>query len=133
MTAPVPPVLREARPDDAPRLTELVRTSQAYGGAYRTMVMRQTIDHGYLQRARTRVGTDGGRIIGFYSLTANDWLDDARSVELDFMFVSDAQQGRGTGRLLFEDMRRVEPMPATDRCSSSRTRRPRSSIGAWVR
>lgn len=103
MTGP-DPVIRDARPDDAPVLTSIVRQSGAYDGEYRAVVVTQLVDAAYLAANPTRVCVDGdGEILGFASL-----LLPGRGVpgeaELDFMFVSDASQRRGVGRRLIADL-----------------------------
>jgi GNAT superfamily N-acetyltransferase len=47
------------------------------------------------------VAEAGSEILGFYSLIVGD------EPEIDLMFVSDAAQGKGAGRALFEHMRAI--------------------------
>ncbi|MCX5203495.1 GNAT family N-acetyltransferase [Streptomyces sp. NBC_00237] len=86
--------IRRATARDAKRLTRLVRTSRAYEGPYAPMVEGYRVGPDYLEHHEVYAAEspDGG-VLGFYSLV----LDPP---ELDLMFVSDAAQGRGIGRLL---------------------------------
>lgn len=92
--------IRRATARDAKRLTRLVRTSRAYEGPYAGMVAGYRIGPDYIETHEVfaAVGTDDGRLLGFYSLI----LDPP---ELDLMFVADAAQGLGIGRLLIGHLR----------------------------
>jgi GNAT superfamily N-acetyltransferase len=96
--------IRDARAADAPVLTEIVRTSGAYDGTYRVMVAPLSIDAAYLAANPARVCVDGeGAIVGFASLLLPG-RGIAGEAELDYMFVTDGQQGRGVGRALIADI-----------------------------
>jgi GNAT superfamily N-acetyltransferase len=96
--------IRDALPPDGPVLTRMVRDSRAYDGEYRVMVAPQVIDDTYVAANPTRVGVDHqGTIVGFASLLVPG-RGVAGEAELDFMFVADDQQGRGTGRALMDDV-----------------------------
>jgi GNAT superfamily N-acetyltransferase len=85
-------------------LTTMVRTSGAYAGEYRVMVANQTIDAAYIGRHLCRVAHGpGGEILGFATLQVPGRGEPGEG-ELDFMFVADAAQGLGIGRLLIEDI-----------------------------
>ncbi|GGP45142.1 GNAT family N-acetyltransferase [Streptomyces sindenensis] len=88
-------VIRRAVARDADRLTRLVRTSRAYEGPYAPMVAGYRVGPDYIEAHRVFVAVDDttGQILGFYALL----LDPP---ELDLMFVADAAQGLGIGRLL---------------------------------
>ncbi|MFD7750177.1 GNAT family N-acetyltransferase [Streptomyces sp. NPDC059698] len=87
--------VRRAAAADAGRLTRLVRASRAYEGPYAPMVEGYRVGPDYVETHRVFVAEDDGtgRVLGFYALV----LDPP---ELDLMFVADAAQGRGIGRLL---------------------------------
>src|SRR5918998_2962336 len=96
--------IRHAQPADAPELTRIVRTSGAYAGPYRVMVAPLTIDKTYLATNPVRVCVDDqGRVAGFASLLLPGRGVDGEA-ELDFLFVTDDQQGRGIGRALMADI-----------------------------
>ena len=96
--------IRYAQPADAPELTRIVRTSGAYAGPYRVMVAPLTIDKTYLATNPVRVCVDDqGRVAGFASLLLPGRGVDGEA-ELDFLFVTDDQQGRGIGRALMADI-----------------------------
>ncbi|MFE2204759.1 MULTISPECIES: GNAT family N-acetyltransferase [Streptomyces] len=93
-------VIRRAVARDAARLTRLVRTSRAYEGPYAPMVAGYRVGPDYIEVHRVFVAADGatGQVLGFYALL----LDPP---ELDLMFVADAAQGLGIGRLLADHLR----------------------------
>ncbi|MER6678866.1 GNAT family N-acetyltransferase [Streptomyces sp. NPDC000983] len=96
-----PVTIRRAVARDAKRLTRIVRGSGAYAGKYEAAVAGYRVGPDYIEANRVFVvvGTDEeeGRILGFYSLVLTP-------PELDLMFVADAAQGRGIGRLLVAHM-----------------------------
>ncbi|MGW7552922.1 GNAT family N-acetyltransferase [Streptomyces rimosus] len=103
-------VIRRACGRDAERLTELVRGSGAYRGAYAPMVEGYRVTADYIARHRVflaegegegaaPVGSaDPAAVLGFYALLAD-------AAELDLMFVADAAQGTGLGRRLVAHMK----------------------------
>ncbi|CAL99696.1 acetyltransferase (GNAT) family protein [Saccharopolyspora erythraea NRRL 2338] len=100
-----PVVVDDARHDDAGQLTALVRASAAYAGEYQAMVVGDTITTDYLDANLVRVARGGdGAARGFYAMLTPGRGEPGEG-ELDYLFVGDDQQGRGLGRLLFEDMR----------------------------
>ncbi|MFJ4716831.1 GNAT family N-acetyltransferase [Streptomyces sp. NPDC088785] len=100
--------VRRATARDAKRLTRLVRGSSAYEGQYADMVAGYRVSAAYIDTHRVFAAVDDsgtaqdpgarGPVLGFYALL----IDPA---ELDLMFVADAAQGRGIGRLLVAHMR----------------------------
>ncbi|MFE0044016.1 GNAT family N-acetyltransferase [Streptomyces albireticuli] len=91
--------IRRATAADAARLTELVRGSGAYHGAYAPMVADYVVTPEYVTAHEVFLVPDAGdRPLGFYALL----LDAA---ELDLMFVADAAQGLGVGRRLAAHMK----------------------------
>ncbi|WP_190128551.1 GNAT family N-acetyltransferase [Streptomyces mashuensis] len=91
--------VRPATGADATRLTELVRTSAAYAGAYAPMVERYEVTPGYVAQHEVHVAVaEDGRVLGFYGLVTDP-------PELDLMFVADDAQGLGIGRLLAGHMK----------------------------
>jgi GNAT superfamily N-acetyltransferase len=96
--------IRDAQPADAPVLTRIVRGSGSYAGPYRVLVAPLTVDENYLATNPTRVCVDdGGLVAGFASLLLPGRGVDGEA-ELDFLFVTDDQQGRGIGRALMADI-----------------------------
>ncbi|MGA5167332.1 MULTISPECIES: GNAT family N-acetyltransferase [Streptomyces] len=94
-----PPVrIRRATARDAKRLTSLVRTSRAYEGPFAPMVAGYRVGPDYIDAHEVHVAAgEDGRVLGFYALVLSP-------PELDLMFVADAAQGRGVGRLLVGHM-----------------------------
>lgn len=92
--------IRRAAARDAGRLSRLVRGSGAYRGPYAPMVAGYRVGPDYIEthRVHAAVGETTGRLFGFYALV----LDPP---ELDLMFVADAAQGAGIGRLLIGHLR----------------------------
>ncbi|MCX5386966.1 GNAT family N-acetyltransferase [Streptomyces sp. NBC_00083] len=91
--------VRRAVARDAKRLTRLVRTSSAYEGPYAPMIAGYRVGPDYIEAHRVFValGPDD-RVLGFHALILSP-------PELDLMFVADAAQGLGVGRLLIAHMR----------------------------
>lgn len=99
--------IRNATAEDCPTLTAMVRNSRAYEGEQRVMVAQQTIDEQYVRGNPTRVAVDDdGRLIGFYSVLVPGRGEPGEG-EIDFMFVADDLQGRGIGRALADDLKRL--------------------------
>ena len=73
--------------------------SRAYEGEYHRILDGYALGDEQLAHDRVFVAEADGDILGFYSLIVGD------EPELDLMFVSDAAQGTGGGRVLFEHMR----------------------------
>jgi len=91
--------VRRATARDAKRLTRLVRTSRAYEGHYAAMVAGYRVGPDYIEVHRVFVAVDAEDLpLGFYALTLVP-------PELDLMFVADAAQGLGIGRLLVAHMK----------------------------
>lgn len=90
--------IRRATARDAKRLTRLVRDSRAYQGPYAPMIAGYRVGPDYIETHEVFValGADD-RVLGFYALLL-------APAELDLMFVADAAQGLGVGRLLIEHM-----------------------------
>ncbi|HET6360398.1 GNAT family N-acetyltransferase [Streptomyces sp.] len=90
--------IRRATARDAKRLTKLVRGSRAYEGPYAPMIAGYRVGPDYIETHDVFValGADD-RVLGFYALLL-------APAELDLMFVADAAQGLGVGRLLIEHM-----------------------------
>ncbi|GGR03861.1 GNAT family N-acetyltransferase [Streptomyces pilosus] len=107
-----PITLRRAVARDAKRLTRLVRGSGAYQGKYAAAVAGYRVGPDYIEAHRVfvAVGADehGDRVLGFYSLVL-------APPELDLLFVGDAVQGRGIGRLLVAHMRSEARAAGIDR------------------
>lgn len=92
-------VIHRATVADAFRLTSLMLASSAYQGDYARILKNYRITPEQVSRDLIYLAESSGTVLGFYSLMLG------AEPELDLMFVSDAAQGMGTGRLLFEHMR----------------------------
>ncbi len=73
--------------------------SSAYQGDYARILKNYRITPEQVSRDLIYLAESSGAVLGFYSLTLG------AEPELDLMFVSDAAQGTGMGRQLFEHMR----------------------------
>ncbi|WP_372350600.1 GNAT family N-acetyltransferase [Streptomyces sp. KL116D] len=102
--------IRPATARDAKRLTRLVRGSRAYEGPYAAMVEGYRVGPDYIETHRVFVAVDTAddRVLGFYALVL-------APAELDLMFVADAAQGLGIGRLLVAHMRTEAQAAGLDR------------------
>jgi GNAT superfamily N-acetyltransferase len=98
---PAQPIeIRRAVPSDAAALSALMHSCSAYRGAYATILQGYAITPVQVERDMIHAGCTGAQILGFYSLAELD-----TEPELDLMFVADAAQGTGVGKLLFDHMR----------------------------
>lgn len=95
----VPIIIRRATLHDCSILTDMVRTSSAYHGDYRVMVANIVVTPSQIEQDHVFVAEQEGNLLGFYSLKEH-----TGSIELDFMFTSDAAQGQGIGRQLFNHL-----------------------------
>jgi GNAT superfamily N-acetyltransferase len=91
--------VRRAAAADAPTLNTIVQGSSAYDGVYRAMIDGYVIAPEQIAGDEMHMAEDESDVLGFYSLLLGD------EPELDLMFVADAAQGRGVGRILFDHMR----------------------------
>lgn len=95
--------IRRATAADHAAINAIVQNSSAYQGAYRPMLDGYEVTARQIVEEETWLAEDGlaeeGDVLGFYSLLLGE------APELDLMFVADAAQGRGVGRLLFDHMR----------------------------
>lgn len=90
--------INRATAQDAKRLTNLVRRSSAYEGRYQSIVAGCVVGPDFIESNRVFLAVaDDGSLLGFYALLLGP-------AELDLMFVADAAQGLGIGRLLVEHM-----------------------------
>ncbi|GGT05045.1 GNAT family N-acetyltransferase [Streptomyces griseoviridis] len=107
-----PVTIRRAVARDAKRLTRLVRGSGAYAGQYASVVAGYRVGPDYLDAHRVFAAVDAdapaGPVLGFYSLVLVP-------PELDLLFVADAAQGRGIGRLLVAHLRSEARAAGLDR------------------
>jgi GNAT superfamily N-acetyltransferase len=90
--------IRRATALDHAALNAIVQSSSAYDGVYRAMLDGYEVTTHQIVEEETWLAEDEA-VLGFYSLVFHT------QPELDLMFVSDAAQGRGVGRLLFDHMR----------------------------
>jgi GNAT superfamily N-acetyltransferase len=90
--------VRRAVPADLVTINGITRASSSYQGDYQAMVQGIEVTPETLERDHCFVAVEGGQVLGYYSLM----LDPP---DLDLMFVADAAQGRGVGRLLIEHLR----------------------------
>lgn len=89
--------IRRATAADHAALNAIVQTSSAYDGVYRAMLDGYEVTQAQVTQEETWLAEDGDAL-GFYSLLIEP------QPELDLMFVADAAQGRGVGKLLFNHM-----------------------------
>ncbi|MBO1334308.1 GNAT family N-acetyltransferase [Streptomyces sp. VRA16 Mangrove soil] len=103
-------VVRRATARDARRLTRIVRGSRAYEGRYAEMVAGYRVGPDYIAAHEVFVAVDrtDDRVLGFYALLV-------AAAELDLMFVADAAQGLGIGRVLIAHMRAEARRAGLDR------------------
>ena len=76
-----------------------MKSVRAYRGAYGAILENYALGEAQLHRNLIFLAEAGSEVLGFYSLITSD------EPELDLMFVADAAQGTGLGRILFEHMR----------------------------
>lgn len=76
-----------------------MKSVRAYQGAYGVILENDALGEAQLQRDHVFLAEAGGDILGFYSLIVEG------EPELDLMFVADAAQGMGLGKILFDHMR----------------------------
>ena len=91
-------IIRRATAQDHAALNAIVQSSSAYDGVYRAMLDGYEVTVQQIVEEETWLA-ENESVLGFYSLVFHT------QPELDLMFVSDAAQGRGVGRLLFDHMR----------------------------
>ena len=91
--------IRRGVAGDAAALNAIVHSAQAYRGAYGVMLQDYVIDVEQIARDEMYVAEEDGCTLGFYSLMLGE------TPELDLLFVDDAAQGRGLGRVLIDHMR----------------------------
>ena len=93
--------VRIAEPSDLRAMNALMHGSRAYQGEYYRIIENYFVTEDTLEHNAVYVAEGEGALLGFYSLVVEGEAD------LDLMFVSDAAQGSGVGRALFEHMKRV--------------------------
>jgi GNAT superfamily N-acetyltransferase len=97
--------VRRARPADARRLTALAHAAKRHWGDperwIRLWARDLTLDPEQIARGDVFCAVRGSRVLGFYSLSGS-----GRERELEHLFVSPAQIGRGVGRRLFAHLAR---------------------------
>ncbi|MFJ6622992.1 GNAT family N-acetyltransferase [Kitasatospora sp. NPDC091335] len=96
--------IRPARPEEAALLTDLALRAKAYWGydeAFMAACREElAMDADVIERSATVVAEEGGRVLGFVSLSATP-----PTGSMDMLFVEPASMGRGVGRALFERAR----------------------------
>jgi GNAT superfamily N-acetyltransferase len=90
-------IIRPAGLSDCDPLTALMLRSSAYDGRYRRMIENYPVTPAMVDRNEVWVVERGGSAVGFYRL-------DFANADLDLMFVDDAAQGAGIGRMIFRHM-----------------------------
>lgn len=103
----MPAVIRQAKPDEAEAITDLVLRSKAHWG-YSAEFMRYvgpilTVTAAYLNQHPAYVFIDDGQMLGFASLKELT----PEEVELDLLFVAPEAIGQGVGRQLLAVMKEV--------------------------
>jgi len=93
--------IRAAEPSDLRAMNALMHGSRAYQGEYYRIIEDYFVTADTLEHNAVFVADADGALLGFYSLVVEGEAD------LDLMFVSDAAQGSGVGRALFEHMKRT--------------------------
>jgi GNAT superfamily N-acetyltransferase len=87
-----------ASAEDTQRLTCLCQASSSYRGVYAEAISTVEVTPDYVAAHLVFLATDqDAQLLGFYSLIRDP-------PELDMLFVADAAQGRGIGRLLVDHM-----------------------------
>ena len=93
--------IRSAKATDLQAVNALMHGSSAYQGDYYAIIENYFVTEQYLAANQVFVAEQNGKLLGFYGLIVGDIPD------LDLMFVSDAAQGLGVGRMLFEHMKQA--------------------------
>jgi len=100
--------IRRAVPADAERLTSLIHASSAYHGAYAPIIDGYRLSGAYVALHPTYLAVDAeDGLLGFYSLIVDPATLEKHGFtlpELNLVFVADALQGQGIGRLLIEHL-----------------------------
>ena len=91
--------IRPADPSDLRAMNALMHGSRAYRGEYYRIIENYFVTEDTLEHNAVAVAERDGTLLGFYSLVVEGEAD------LDLMFVSDAAQGLGVGRALFEHVK----------------------------
>lgn len=91
--------IRAAEPSDLRAMNALMHGSRAYQGEYYRIIENYFVTEDTLAHNAVYIAERNGALLGFYSLVIEGDAD------LDLMFVSDAAQGTGVGRALFEHMK----------------------------
>lgn len=91
-------IIRRASAEDAPTLNAIVHNSESHKGDYAPMLDGYEITAEQIARDEIHLAEENGATLGFYSLMLG------AAPELDLLFVDDAAQGRGIGRLLMKHM-----------------------------
>jgi len=76
-----------------------MKSVRVYQGAYGVILEGYALGEAQLHRDQIFLAEADGEILGFYSLIVEG------EPELDLMFVADAAQGTGLGKILFDHMR----------------------------
>jgi N-acetylglutamate synthase-like GNAT family acetyltransferase len=92
-------LIRRAEIADLPALNRLVQAAGAYQGDYRSILDGYRVTENQVTRDQMFLAEEAGVLRGFYSLVLSP------EPELDLMFVADAAQGTGLGRLLFDHLK----------------------------
>jgi GNAT superfamily N-acetyltransferase len=92
-------VIRAAQAGDLVGINALMHNSGAYRGEYYKIIENYFVTAETLAANEVFVAERDGLLMGFYSLIVDEEPD------LDLMFVSDAAQGKGVGRALFDHMK----------------------------
>lgn len=94
-------VIRAAQPYDLDAINTLMHISSAYRGNYYRIIENYFVTIDYLARNEVFIAVRGDTLLGFYGLIVDGEPD------LDLMFVADAAQGLGVGRVLFDHMKQI--------------------------
>lgn len=102
-------LIRRAEPADLPALNLLVQAASAYQGDYRSILDGYRVTEYQVTGGQMFLAEGADGLLGFYSLVLGP------EPELDLMFVADAAQGTGLGRLLFDHLKATADALGIDR------------------
>jgi len=92
--------IRMADARDLSGINALMHASQAYQGEYYRILEGYFVTSDSLEHSQVFLAENDEALLGFYGL-----IVESEPADLDLLFVSDAAQGLGVGRALFEHMK----------------------------
>jgi GNAT superfamily N-acetyltransferase len=94
--------IRRATGDDIAAMNNLMQTSSAYQGQYRSILDGYELTSAQIERDHVYVAEQHAKVLGIYSLIAS-----SAAPELDLLFVSDTVQGCGIGTALIAHLKQL--------------------------